>query len=309
MIFKEFKALGTDITIMADLAAGQENVLTAAWQEVLNFEKRFSRFIIDSELSRLNNSQDTEQKVSAVMSELLTSAKYYYYKTKGVYDPTILGSLEAVGYNQSFDKIVASPNEINLKELSEKFAARIKMDELEIVGGRIIAPLGFKIDLGGIGKGFIVDLLGEKFFSDVSNYWISAGGDILSAGDHKIDVQNPIKPEENIFYINTQGRKLGIATSGIIKRNGISGNFKWHHLIDPITGLPVMSGILSVTVISPTATKADILAKTVLIMGETAGLNFIEQEDDSACIIFFKDKEPIFSKRAKNFVKKYEDEK
>lgn len=309
MIFKEFKALGTDIIITADLTAQQENILSAAQQEVLNFEKRFSRFIVDSELSLLNNSRDTEQKISETMSELLTSAKYYYFKTKGVYDPTILGSLEAVGYNQSFDKIIASPKEIDFKELSKKFAARIKMDELEIKDGRIIAPLGFKIDLGGIGKGFIVDLLSEKFFSDISNYWISAGGDILSSGNREIGVQNPIKPEENIFYIDTRGRKLGIATSGIIKRKGISGNFKWHHLIDPITGLPVINGILSVTVISETATKADILAKTVLIMGEVDGLNFLEQEDDSACVIFLKDKEPIFSNRAKNFIKKYEDKK
>lgn len=309
MIWREFKALGTEVTITVALEAEQKNVLIAAEQEVLDFEKRFSRFVADSELSVLNNSQDTKQKISEIMSELLMSAKYYYSKTKGIFDPTILSSLEAIGYNQSFDKINSKSDKINLKELAEKFATRSKMDELKIVGRAVNRPPNFKIDLGGIGKGYIVDLLGQKFFSDIPNYWISAGGDILASGCQEngagweIGVQNPTKPDQNIFYIDTSGKKLGIATSGIIKRSGRTGNFKWHHLIDPRTGFPVINDILSVTVISSSAMKADILAKTVLIMGEADGLDFIEQENDSACIIFIKNKEPIFSNRAKTFVK------
>ena len=309
MIWKEFKALGTDIVIMADLKAEQENILLEAEQEILNFEKRFSRFLADSELSKFNNYSNNNQEASASMIELLTLAKYYYSKTKGIFDPTIISSLEAIGYNQSFAEMKSSTAEINIKELQENFLTRSKFEDLKIVGKKVSCPANFKIDLGGIGKGYIVDLISQKFFSNLENYWISAGGDILisgqqdSASNWKVEVQNPLQPEQNSFVIDTQGKKVGIATSGIIKRGGLSGNFAWHHLIDPQTGLPVINDILSVTVISSSAVKADVLAKTVLIMGEVAGLNFLESEIDSAGIIFTKNNEPIISERAHLYLK------
>ncbi|MHB8904226.1 MAG: FAD:protein FMN transferase [Patescibacteria group bacterium] len=315
MIWREFKAMGTDIIISALIEPEKQNILKEAENIVLEFEKRFSRFIKDNELTNFNDSAETKIEVTEMMLELLKESIHYFIKTKGIFDPTIIGSLEKVGYDKNFLDINSKPEnnlskKINLDQIRAEFNLRHKISDLKIKNKIIEKPVGFRVDFGGIGKGYITDFLSRTVLADLENFWISAGGDILAVGNPgddigwDIGVQNPLKPEENIFFINTNGEKLGIATSGIIKRSGQSGDFQWNHLIDPRSGLSVINNILSVTVISSSAIKADIYAKTILILGEEDGLEFIEREDDSAGLIFTKDNKLIFSKRADLYLKK-----
>lgn len=319
MIWREFRALGTDIIITADLEAGQEKILAEAERKIRDFEQRFSRFIKTSELSQFNNSLVTQETVSLMLASLLDEAKNYYLKTAGIFDPTIIGSLETAGYDRSFDQINFSNRQEKYQKTNKHsvaqikiFAARPKMTDLEIVGRIVSHPQDFRVDLGGLGKGYIIDYLAKNTFTSIKNYWLSAGGDIIAAGHQEngigwdIGVQNPYQPEENIFFINTAGKKLGLATSGIIKRTWKKDGQISHHLIDPRNGRPVKNEILSVTAISSSALRADIFAKTTLILGISQGLDFIEKETDTAVIIFTRDKKTIFSKRAPQFLKKYE---
>jgi len=150
----------------------------------------------------------------------------------------------------------------------------------------------------------IVDFLSDNLFNDVKNFWISAGGDLIAKGGGennkgwKIGVQNPNEPEKEIFSVQTKGEKIGIATSAIFKRKGEAGGFKWNHLIDPRTGLPVENNIIAATAIAPTAQKADVYAKTALILGKDEGMKFVESKENSACIIFLKDGSMALSKNA-----------
>lgn len=297
--------MGTDIIITAALPAEQQNILLNIEKEILDFEQRFSRFISNNELSNFNNSLSTSREVSKIMLALLQESQKYYFKTNKVFDPTIISSLKAVGYDKNFNELDSKiTNQIDLNSIKESFIKRPKMSDLKTNENFVECSPGFQVDFGGIGKGYIVDLICQKFLNSINDYWISAGGDIKVSGHQndnlgwEIGVQNPSQPEQNIFTINTKGEELGIATSGIIKRHGLTGDYKWHHLIDPRTGLSVENEILSVTAISSSAIRADIFAKTVLILGETKGLEFIEQETDSACIIFTKNNKQIFSKRA-----------
>jgi thiamine biosynthesis lipoprotein len=310
--------MGTDIVIAALLDNNQEEILVTSEKIILDFEKRFSRFVDGNELSIFNQSLYQKREVSPMLLELLKEIKYYYVETKGVFDPTIINSLEAVGYNKSFDKINLATNaknkqHLDIDKVKLDFNTRSKLDELKIEGALVDCPKNLKIDLGGIGKGYIVDFLSKDIFLGVENYWISAGGDLIAVGNDvnqigwDIDVQNPFEPDKDIFFINTQGKKTGIATSGIIKRTGFSGDFKWNHIIDSRTGLPIENNILSVTALSSSVTRADIFAKTVLILGEEKGLEFINNKLDAACIIFTKDKKIIYSNQAKPFLKKYEE--
>jgi len=308
MIWREFKAMGTDIVITADLEAGQEEILTKAENKIHDFEQKFSRFVATSELAQFNNSPMTQETVSPMLASLLSEAKNYYLKTAGIFDPTIIGSLETAGYDRSFDQIMKGP----ASRSGQSFTTRPKMTELEIVGRIINRPAEFRVDLGGLGKGYIIDYLAKNLFSSVHNYWISAGGDIIAAGHQEnsagwnIGVQNPYRPGENIFSIKTAGQKLGIATSGIIKRHWERDGHILHHLIDPRNGRPAKNNILSVTAIASSALRADIFAKTILILGTERGLEFIEKEKDSAAIIFTTDKNPIFSRRTQKFLNTYE---
>lgn len=299
--------MGTEVILTASLDSSQQEILTEAEKVILDFEKRFSRFVAGNELSEFNNRRGGRHEVSPTLAELLTAAQRYYLDTKGIFDPTIISNLEAVGYDRSFEltgqAVGTSLVKINFEKLKSVFTGRSTLRDLKIDGRFITCPAGLRVDLGGIGKGYIIDYLSQNIFLPVADYWISAGGDIIAAGHQAagqgwdIGVQNPLQPETSIFSLNTRGQKLGIATSGIIKRQGRRGDFVWHHLIDPHNGLPVINDILSVTAISSSATRADIFAKTVLILGLRKGLTFIEKQADSAAIIFTKNKKPIFSQR------------
>jgi len=299
VIWHEFKALGTDIIISAELPPEQKNILLQAEIMVRDFEQKFSRFINNNELAAFNNSTSERREVSINLRELLKVAQYYYFETKGIFDPTIIGNLKALGYKQSFEK-TNSDSHVERKELNKTFFSRALMSDIKINDNSIECPSNFQVDLGGLGKGYLVDVLSQTVLAGVQNYWISAGGDLIVQGElgRKIAVQDPSRPEADIFIIDTKGEKLGVATSGIIKRAGMG----WHHLIDPRTGLPTTNDILSVTAIAPDALRADIFAKTVLILGIESGFKFIEKQVGAAAIIFTKNQDPIFSKRAKDYL-------
>lgn len=315
MLWKKFKALGSEIVISTSLEVGQKNILDEAEQLVLDFEKNFSRFIKGNELDRFNCFVGKQFIASEMLTKQLVESIRLNQLTQGIFDPTIIGSLEEVGYDKNFTDLVgtdlyASP--LDLEEIQAKFLTRHKLDELQIVDCQIAKPKGLRVDFGGLGKGFVVELLSRTVLANVPNYWISAGGDLLIKGSDeaqigwKIGVQNPSEPEHQIFSIQTKGEKLGIATSGVFKRKGKKADFVWHHLIDPRTGLPVENNILAVTALTGNATEADVFAKTVLILGEEAGLKFIDAQPDAACIIFYKTGGLKFSAAATKYFYYYE---
>ena len=317
MIWHEFKALGTDIIFLAEIGEEQRSLFFEAENVIRDFEHNFSRFIGDSELSKFNESSAETYCASETLSELLSQAQKYFTLTAGIFDPTIIQSLELIGYDKSFE-LIGSKDEketspkISLDEIRETFWRRPKFNQLKVKGQKITRPSGLRVDFGGIGKGYIVDYLAKNNFKAIQNFWISAGGDILAQGNSAekigwdIGIQNPWQPLENITSINTRSEKLGIATSGIIKRRGENNGIVWNHLIDPRSGLPVENNILSVTLIAAGAMRADIFAKTVLILGMEAGLALVEQESDLAAVIFTKDERRIYSSRFPKYLNTYE---
>jgi thiamine biosynthesis lipoprotein len=309
--WKKFKALGTEITISAILTTEKTGLLDQAEQAIKIFEKKFSRFISGNELAQFNQATDEKIIVSKSLANILVEAKKWKNYSQDIFDPTIINNLEQLGYDRSFleiDQAKDNNTKIDLEKLQEEFLKRPRLDKLIISGLEVSKPVGLRLDLGGFGKGYILDQVSQEIFPTVSNYWLSAGGDLLISGNSlnkvgwNIGVQNPYEPTKEIFNLKTKGAKLGIATSGIWQRQGIKGGLVWHHLINPRTGLPADNNILAVTAIAESATKADVLAKTILILGEQAGLDFIAKQLDAAALIFLKDGAIVFSSRVKNYL-------
>ncbi len=313
MNWKEFSSMGTDISLMIESENDYSESLEQAMRVIIDFDERFSRFKENNELSKFNLANGGWRFVSPMMSLLLKQSKKFYQETNAVFDPTVIGSLELVGYNQSFNESRKHTSEtkekLNLKGVERSHSNRQQMSDLKIFARFVCAPKHFRIDSGGIGKGLIVDYLSEKIFKDISNYWISAGGDLLLCGSGRngqgweVSVQNPYRPEENIFMISSQGEKRGVATSGVGKRQGVFGDYKWNHIIDTKTGLSIDNNILSVTVISTNAQRADVYAKTVLMLGKEAGLIFIEETELSEALLFLKNGTIIKSKQMGKYLK------
>ncbi|MFZ1806040.1 MAG: FAD:protein FMN transferase [Cyclobacteriaceae bacterium] len=148
---------------------------------------------------------------------------------------------------------------------------------------------GMRIGFGGIGKGYAADK-GRQLLKEngVKSGFVNAAGD-LSAWGHQpndtpwtIGIADPNSKHHPFSYLKITD--MAVATSGNYEKVVIINGKKYSHTIDPKTGFPV-SGIKSVTIISPSAELSDSMATPVTVMGIKVGLNLINQIRNIECII------------------------
>jgi thiamine biosynthesis lipoprotein len=253
-------------------------------------EIQFSRFRNDSELSRLNHSAGQVFKASLLLYEIVEAAIRSARLTDGIFDPTILPGLIESGYDRSFELIKRSRKKpITNQNPSTHRWQDIFMDPKT---HSIYLPEGYCLDLGGIGKGWTVDRA-SRYLDKYQNYAINAGGDIIVKGTQAdgspwtIGIQDPLnrKPSLGILSLTNDA----ICTSTTLQRQWWINNVRKHHLIDPRSGLPANSGVISATVIAKTATLAETIAKAALILGLQEGLKFLENQQSVKGLLVLKD--------------------
>jgi thiamine biosynthesis lipoprotein len=267
----EFRAMNTSVLLAAE-GQGQAGLL-AAQNFILACEKRFSRFLPDSELSHLNRSAGQWISISEDLLDLLQQSLKFYKETNGLFDPSILPDLKRAGYDRSMDEVRARP-EVD-SPLASTRTPRPALDEIDIdlARSRVRLPRGMELDFGGIAKGWIVEktaaLLGE--YTDAGACAVNAGGDMFFTGqptgqeDWAVHLEDPRNPAQMLTEVRvTSG---AVATSSVGKRTWTQGGEKRHHLIDPRTGEPAQSEWLSVTVTAPSLLVAEVYAKVLLIGG------------------------------------------
>jgi len=236
--------------------------------EVINiFENQFSRFKTDSELIKVNHKAGQKTVVSNELIDILIESKRLGELSEGLFNPFILPNLQQAGYLGSWPNTKNADPKINF---SNSRITDIK--NLEIGSNWIKIPANTALDLGGIGKGFLLDKLSNFLINNqCHDYWISIGGDIIVNGqdefghDWSIEVANALNTQSVIGSILNNQQLLAVATSGITKRHGNYKYKKWNHLIDPRSGLSINNNILTCTVSASRAIDSDVAAKTILI--------------------------------------------
>lgn len=282
-------ALGSDavLTVVTANAAQANKLLSTLWQQIDEFESRFSRFRVDSELSRFNANAGNKTTISNEFYELLVSAKSLSLDTQGLYNPFILPVLQQAGYLGSWP----NPQKVDSK-LDFSRRRVFPISSLDIGNGKATVPADSALDLGGIGKGYLLDQLADIAYAEqVKGYWFSLGGDIICEGRNetgeawRIGIQAANEPLIAIAHAeNSEGKRLAVATSGTTKRHGSKNSQAWHHLIDPRTGLPTDSDILTSTVISSKAVNADVYASCATILGSGSAQKFLSQRHVSGLL-------------------------
>ena len=234
------------------------------------WEDRFSRFRAESELSRLNNAQGSPTRVSPQFVVVLDRAIEAYRTTAGRFDPTILPSLMSVGYNRDFAEIASTTHrsEPDFIVPISHAAERIAIDR---IAGTVALPIGCALDFGGIAKGMFVDQLVEHFAGWLGGC-VNAGGDLRvwgqpPDGEHWIiGIENPFNPDREALQISIlRPEAAAIATSAMNRRVWEAGGRKYHHLIEPATGRPLVGPLSSITVLSSDVRTAEIATKSMLV--------------------------------------------
>lgn len=247
------------------------------WAETISFEHRFSRFNLDSEITKVNKAAGGKIKVSTEFIDLAQESANYQIITNGLYSPFVLPALQKAGYKGSWpnpDKFESSLNFANRKNIE-------RVIELDAKNSMLAIPKDTAIDFGGIGKGYLLITL-SKFLDSkqVKSYWLSLGGDIICKGydiedqPWQINVNNALGDGKEVTIIsNSSGEHMAIATSGITKRKGRD----WHHIINPRTQKSAKTDILTATVVCNNSVDADIFAKCIVILGSQEAKNFIKK--------------------------------
>lgn len=274
-------------------------------KELEIFEKKYSRFIENNELDTLNTSQ--ECIVSPELFEILTLSKTYYKSTNGVFDPAIYYVLKAEGYEVSKTKKYVTRN--ISREIS-KYSPTFTFDMVSLVEpNRVIKPKDLKIDLGGIGKGYAIDKIHKILSKKYDHFCISIGGDMYLAGVDKekdypywaIDIENPFGSDVILDLPTLLVSNKAIATSGINKRNWIKDGVSKNHLIDTKTHSSVDNELVCVTVIGENAVYVDVMAKTLLLLGLVAGMNYCKM-NNVAAVFISKSNQLLLSERLHDYV-------
>jgi FAD:protein FMN transferase len=193
----------------------------------------------------------------------------------------ILEAIENNGYSKSIEYIRGK----NL-EIPEQATVSIKNRPFILNENKQTTTLYSKIDLGGMAKGWVIDHA-AKILENMGYGFINVGGDIRIFGTLprplNIGIESPFDAGEMIFSIQVESGS--VATSTSMKRKWrVFGEWK-HHLIDPRTGNPSTSKIVSATVTAPTALEADVLAKTVLLLDEEKGRKLVAKKGSRSVLI------------------------
>jgi len=142
--------------------------------------------------------------------------------------------------------------------------ARWRAVRIDERAGTVARPPGLRLDLGGSGKGHVADLAG-RHFADLREWVVDCGGDVRVGGTRDIEIAHPSALRPAGWTSVTDG---AVATSSVMARAWLARDGRRvHHLLDPSTGEPVWTGLLSATALAPTTLHAETLAKVAMLRG------------------------------------------
>ncbi len=244
----------------------------------------------DSLLSVLNrDGHTTWVDVGHAVTEILCASQSYHRETSGAFDPTVLPLLYLWGFRGG-ERRLPSPDEIARTLLG------VGMGHVEVdVNGsraRFTSP-GVSVDLGGIAKGFALDL-GKASARRAGAFagLLDLGGNLLAFGEEArgdVGIQHP--GSQNDIVGRVQIRDQSMATSGGYERYVTIDGRRYGHIIDPRTGHPA-DLIAGVTVVSADGITADALSTACAVVGRYECLQMIgKREDVEGLVVWFEDGE------------------
>ena len=308
----DFKAMGCHMFAALDSDdSGASEALTQVpvWFE--EWEASLSRFRAESELSALNRAAGRRVPVSETLWQALQESIRAARDSGGLVTPTVLDAVMAAGYDRSFEVIQSQPQiHGGGAHPAEDWAISHHVGdwqaiEMDARAHTVRLPTGMHLDFGGVAKGWAADQAARRF-SEMAPALVDAGGDIAISAPRAngerwpIAVADPFKDEADLeLLMIDQG---GVATSGRDYRRWLR-DAKWqHHIVDPRTGAPAETDILTATVIAPTVAQAETAAKALLILGSQAGLPWIETRGELAALAVLEDGRVLRSRKLDDYV-------
>ena len=293
--------LNTVVTI--NIYDKQENYLLDHAIELCDYyEKIFSRTNEASELYQYNHgllntaTDGTNQAVlSEELSALIERGLYYGNLSKGNFDITIAPLADLWNFTATNPKVPAD-NKI------QSLLGNINYEDVSVNNRTVtMANTDMNIDLGAIAKGYIADRIKDYLVSEgVKSATINLGGNVLCVGkkpdgsDFNIGIQKPFADRnETVAAIGIND--MSVVSSGIYERCFTENDVFYHHILNPNTGYPYDTDLVSVTIISEKSVDGDGLSTTCFSLGLKEGLELINSLENTYAIFITSDYELHYS--------------
>ncbi|MCJ7431955.1 MAG: FAD:protein FMN transferase [Anaerolineales bacterium] len=300
----KFRAMGSDMLVVVDQdleSAPEALTQVPGWFE--EWEQTLSRFRADSELSRLNHTFDQPVPVSRILWDVFETSQWAERYSNGLVTPTIFDAILDAGYDRNFDDLPRYQNHsMSIAPVIPPPLSIVVADEVERT---LCLPEGLHLDFGGVAKGWAAhQAMGQ--LREQGPVLVNAGGDIAISGPHadgsewQIGVNNPFERGKDFEFLYVKGG--GVATSSTDHRRWMQDGRLRHHIINPLTGQPVETNLLSATIIAPTVMEAEAAAKTVMIMGADDGMAWIESNPHLAGLLMVENGHALYSRKMQEYL-------
>ncbi len=283
MYLYEGAAMGTYFTVK--IYSNKKVEFEPLIKELKNLEEKFSDYIPNSEIARINKMAGEDYiKVSEETILILEKSIQLSELSNSAFDPTVGPLIKLWGFkNDKFN--YPSVREISLK-LNLIGFQNILIDKDRV----FLKNKGMSLDLGAIAKGYTADkIVSVLRKSGLDNAIVEIGGDMFCLGSGKelkgwlIGIRHPQKAGEIIAAINVSDK--AVATSGDYENYFFYNGIKYPHIIDPRTGYPVKNGVVSVTVVSDEGLKSDGWATALFVLGWEDAKRIVESKKDLEAVI------------------------
>ncbi len=248
-----------------------------ALRRIARWADRLTRFSETSDLERLNADPSSTVRVGPTLAAVLRAAREAALASGGIVDPTLLEA-----------RLRAEHPSDETSETS-RGATAVGRSPRFVAAAMVNRRPGIRFDLGGVAKGWIAD----RAICALTAHPVAivdADGDLaiaLAYGERwRIAIADPLRRGSNVAVLELTGldpggrERYGVATSGTTVHRWTHDGAVAHHLIDPRTRRPALTDVIQATVLADSAARAEAAAKTIVILGTTAGAEVIDAPGD-----------------------------
>jgi thiamine biosynthesis lipoprotein len=268
-----WQALGTSVVVAVTDGDALGRVREVVEGEIEALDRACSRFRDDSDLARLNGARGAPVMVTPLLAQAIRTALRAARLTDGDVDPTVGGSMEAIGYDADFAAIERDTDSMALRYRPATGWTRVTITDLPAVV--TLAP-GTVLDLGATAKALGADRAAAAAHAACgSGVLVSLGGDIAVAGPAPAGGWPVHVTDDHAASAATPGQAIrlhtgGLATSSSTVRHWRRGGLPVHHIVDPRTGAPARSPYRTISVAAATCVDANIASTAAMVRGAGA---------------------------------------
>jgi thiamine biosynthesis lipoprotein len=272
---REYRAMGC-IAHAVVVTDRPDPMLDHVGRRLDELERRWSRFLPDSEISGLNAAGGAPRQCSADTVALVEAMVQGWHLTDGAFDPTMLVTLVELGY-------AASRSDATVRTSLAADVRPVGSPERVLVtpsSGVVQLPAGTTLDPGGIGKGLAADIIvAELLVLGADGALVEIGGDLRVAGVPPEGDGWPIEVRADAGTGPTQVTLCsgGVATSSSRLRTWRAADDDRHHLLDPSTLQPTSDDVIGCTVIAGNAAWAEAFTKVAFVQGSAEAITVYDR--------------------------------